>query len=64
MTSIQRKYRMDDNYYTFFLQKRAESEILKSSNTPDNNILDKARTLAVTNAGTQSKNTMIFLIIG
>jgi len=64
MTSIQRKYRMDDNYYTFFLQKRAESGILKSSNTPDNNILDKARTIAVTNAGTQSKNTMIFLIIG
>ena len=43
MISIERQYKMDDNYYTFFLQKRAESEILKSSNTPDNNILDHAR---------------------
>jgi len=37
MISIERKYKMDDNYYTFFLQKRAESQILKASNTPDNN---------------------------
>ncbi|OIP84082.1 MAG: hypothetical protein AUK44_03565 [Porphyromonadaceae bacterium CG2_30_38_12] len=64
MTSIARKYKMDDNYYTFFLQKRAESEILKSSNTPDNNILDRARIIAVTNDGTQSKTTLTFLIIG
>lgn len=64
MISIERKYKMDDNYYTFFLQKRAESEILKSSNTPDNNILDKARIITVTNGGTTSKTTMLYLLIG
>ncbi len=64
MISIERKFKMDDNYYTFFLQKRAEAEILKSSNTPDNIILDKARVLALTNGGTKSKSTMMFLIFG
>ena len=45
MVSLERAYRIDDNYYTFFLQKRAEAEIQKASNTPDNDILDKARIL-------------------
>lgn len=64
MISIERKYKMDDNYYTFFLQKRAESEILKASNTPDNNILDKARVMSVTNSGKKSKTTLMFLLFG
>jgi uncharacterized protein involved in exopolysaccharide biosynthesis len=42
MVAIERNYRIDDNYYTFFLQKRAEAEIQKASNLPDNKILDKA----------------------
>ena len=64
MISIERKYKMDDNYYTFFLQKRAESEILKASNTPDNNILDKARVMSITNSGKKSKTTLTFLLFG
>lgn len=64
MISIERKYKMDDNYYTFFLQKRAESEILKASNTPDNNILDKTRILSITNSGKKSKTTLMFLLFG
>lgn len=64
MISIERRYKMDDNYYTFFLQKRAEAEILKSSNTPDNNILDQARVITITNGGTKSKTTMTFLLFG
>lgn len=64
MVAIERNYRIDDNYYTFFLQKRAEAEIQKASNTPDNDILDKARTMAVTNAGAKKKTTTKFLLIG
>jgi len=64
MNSIDRKYKMNDNYYTFFLQKKAESQILKASNTPDNNILDKARVLSVTNSGKKSKTTLMFLLFG
>lgn len=64
MIAIERKYKMDDNYFTFFLQKRAESDILKASNSPDNIILDKARVVGITNADKKSKTTMMFLIIG
>ncbi|MEI6753466.1 MAG: polysaccharide biosynthesis tyrosine autokinase [Paludibacter sp.] len=64
MNAIERKYKMDDNYYTFFLQKRAESEILKASNTPDNSILDKARVLSITNSDKKQKTTLMFLLFG
>lgn len=64
MVAIERNYRIDDNYYTFFLQKRAEAEIQKASNTPDNSIMDKARTTAVTNAKAKSKTTSTYLLIG
>jgi len=64
MIAIERKYKMDDNYYTFFLQKRAESLILKASNTPDNDILDKARIVSITNSDKRSKTTMVFLLFG
>lgn len=64
MIGIERDYRMNDSYYTLFLQKKAEAQILKASNTPDNNILDKARVLNVTNEGNRSRNTMIFLVMG
>ena len=64
MVAIERNYRIDDNYYTFFLQKRAEAEIQKASNTPDNSIMDKARTTAVMNAKAKSKTTTTYLVIG
>ena len=64
MVAIERNYRIDDNYYTFFLQKRAEAEIQKASNTPDNSIMDKARTTAIMNAKAKSKTTSKYLIIG
>lgn len=64
MVAIERNYRIDDNYYTFFLQKRAEAEIQKASNTPDNSILDKARTTRVMNAKAKSKTTMMYLFVG
>ena len=64
MVGIERNYRIDDNYYTFFLQKRAEAEIQKASNTPDNSIMDKARTTAIMNAKAKSKTTTTYLIVG
>ena len=64
MVAIERNYRIDDNYYTFFLQKRAEAEIQKASNTPDNSIMDKARIQAIMNAKDKSKTTTTYLVIG
>ncbi len=64
MVAIERNYRIDDNYYTFFLQKRAETEIQKASNTPDNAVLDKARTTYITNAKQQRKTMISYLALG
>lgn len=64
MVSIERNYRINDSYYTFFLQKRAEAEIQKASNTPDNSVLDKARTIKVTNLSAKSKIYVLALLIG
>lgn len=64
MVSIERNYRIDDNYYTFFLQKRAEAEIQKASNTPDNDILDRARQSVCVNQKQKSKTMSTYMIIG
>ena len=64
MIAIERNYRINDNYYTFFLQKLAEAEIQKASNTPDNTIMDKARTTSVMNADAKRKTTLTYLVIG
>lgn len=65
MVAIERNYRIDDNYYTFFLQKRAESEIQKASNTPDNEILDRARTTTkLVNDKVKKKTMTTFLAVG
>ena len=64
MVAIERNYRIDDNYYTFFLQKRAEAEIQKAGNTPDSEIMDRARTTYAMNSKEKRKNTMTYLVIG
>ncbi|MDR0873765.1 MAG: polysaccharide biosynthesis tyrosine autokinase [Prevotellaceae bacterium] len=67
MTNYQRVFKIQDNYYTFMLQKRAEAQIQKASNTSDNIILETAQIKNVINgaekAKKQSTNLMIGLII-
>lgn len=58
---IQREFQLNDNLYTFLLQRRAEAQIAKASNTPDNEIIDTAM---VSNNGYPIKpKTMINYII-
>ena len=64
MVAIERNYRIDDNYYTFFLQKRAEAEIQKASNVPDNEILDRARTTATVNSNAKQRKYTNYFLIG
>lgn len=64
MVAIERNYRIDDNYYTFFLQKRAEAEIQKASNVPDNEVLDHARTTAMVNSNAKSRKYSNYFLIG
>lgn len=43
LINIQRKFSLNDQIYTYLLQKRAEAGIAKASNTPENKILDFSR---------------------
>ncbi|MBN1186308.1 MAG: polysaccharide biosynthesis tyrosine autokinase [Bacteroidales bacterium] len=43
MLNIQREFNINDEIYTFLLQKRAEAGIKKASNTSDSRMLDSAR---------------------
>jgi tyrosine-protein kinase Etk/Wzc len=40
---IQRRFKLNDNLYTYLLERRAEAGISKASNQPDAKVLDKAR---------------------
>jgi tyrosine-protein kinase Etk/Wzc len=39
---IKRKFSLNDNLYTFLLERQSEAQILKASNTSDNEIIDSA----------------------
>lgn len=64
LLNFERKFKVNDNYYSFLLQKRADAQILKASNSPDNIILDKARLTGVTNGASKGSNYSTFLLIG
>ena len=55
MQNIQRQYKINESYYNFLLQKRADAQIQKASTSADNIILDKARLERVVNSGVKSK---------
>lgn len=63
MNAIERDYKLNDNYYTFLLQKKAEAEIQKASNSPDNSVLENARIISITNNKEKSKTTTRYLIL-
>jgi tyrosine-protein kinase Etk/Wzc len=42
LLGIERKYKLNDELYTFLLEKRAGAQIQKASNTPDNEIVDSS----------------------
>ncbi len=65
MINFERAYKVNDNYYTFLLQKQSEAQIRKASNVPDNKILQKARISPLpVNGGDKMKVYLIFLVVG
>ena len=48
MISMQRKFNLSDELYTFLLQKRSEAQITMASNYPDYEILEPARDITRT----------------
>ncbi len=61
LVNIKRDFDINNELYTFLLQKRAESAIVKASNLPDAHILDIARVETAIPIGPSSK---IFLVLG
>lgn len=65
LINIQRKFDLNDNIYTYLLEKRTEAGIAKASNIAENKILDIARPEnAVLIAPKKNLNYIISLIIG
>ena len=63
---IKRKFDLNDNLYTFLLERRAEAQIAKASNSADNEVIDSAM---LTNNGYPIKpktmiNNLIALMLG
>ena len=65
LIGYQRKFELNQNTYNYLMQRRAEAQILRASNTPDNEIIDEARlekTYRI--APRSSMNYLIALILG
>ncbi|NLI23667.1 MAG: polysaccharide biosynthesis tyrosine autokinase [Bacteroidales bacterium] len=43
LVGIERKFKLNDAIYTYLLEKRAEAQIARASNTPDFEVIDLAR---------------------
>lgn len=59
----ERKFALNDDLYKFLMQKRAEAQIVMASNSPDNNIIDPARTSAVRIIAPKSMSIYFICII-
>jgi capsular exopolysaccharide synthesis family protein len=65
LRGIEREFEINDEIYTFLLQKRAESQIVRASNFPDYEVIDPARVLSYNPVGPNKKvNLAIALVLG
>ena len=65
LLSFQRKFELNQSTYNYLMQRRAEAQIVKASNTPDNEIIDEARIdRTVKISPRTSTNYLIALILG
>ena len=62
---IERKFKLNDDIYTYLLEKRSEAAIAKASNVPDSEVVDEACLDQVILIAPQSKQNLLFgLIVG
>lgn len=65
LINYQRNFKFNEDTYKYLMQRRAEAQILKASNTPDNEILDIARIETTRKISPRTAmNYLIALIIG
>jgi tyrosine-protein kinase Etk/Wzc len=62
--SIERNFKLNDNIYTYLLQKRSEAQIAKASNEPDNEIINNARVVGGPIKPATKKNYIIGFLLG
>lgn len=58
---IKRRFELNDNLYTYLLERRAEAQIAKASNSPDNEIIDRAM-IAGNGAPVKPKSKINYII--
>jgi capsular exopolysaccharide synthesis family protein len=59
LLGIERKYKLNDELYTFLLEKRAGAQIQKASNMPDNEVIDTSEADA---SPVKPKKLLIYLL--
>ena len=65
LLGYQRKFTYSESIYNFLMQRRSEAQILKASNTPDNEIIDTAKMALVRRVAPRAMmNYLIAIIIG
>jgi capsular exopolysaccharide synthesis family protein len=61
---IERQFKLNDYIYSYLLQRRAEAQIAKASNTPDNEIIDQSRVILPYIRPRPARNYAIALLAG
>lgn len=64
LLGIERKFNLNNILYTFLLQRRAEAQIQKASNAPDNELIDPARANSLPVAPNKKAAFLIALSLG
>lgn len=62
LLNLKRKFVFNENLYDFLLKRRSETDLVKASNTPDSEIIDKAR-IETTYPINQTKKKIAVIII-
>ncbi len=62
LLGIERRFKMNNDMYTFLMQKRAEAQLAKASNLPDNEIIEEA--IVFGRVAPDKKRIIILVIIG
>lgn len=63
LIGIQRDFTINNEMYTFLLQKRAESSIAQASNVPDGKLVDEARANLIVQTKPNKQPVYIFFLI-
>jgi capsular exopolysaccharide synthesis family protein len=64
LLDYERKFKINDSYYTFLLQKRSEAQMRKAANASDNQIIQQARVMLMTNGKDKKDKYTTFLMLG